>query len=353
MKKILYLLLCMMPLGFVSCESEDEKGDVVPSSLEIAASSLDFDAAGGDGFIDMHAYSQKVTAESSAEWCEITEVTDTKVTFKVAVNEDIESRLATITVATPQEERHISVLQSGVVCTYDTNLEYMYDENAAFEEEIAFSSTLPVVVTIPDEAKSWLSYVAVEGGYKFTGKANNTGSLFRTANVTISSGEKSVVYSFTQYSLSNVTFDDLMGNWNVSYSDGSGSSYTSQAQIGYSTSKVALLVIDLVDVGRLGFEVNFENGALKIPMGQPVGTLTNGWFLYNYPTADGNPIHQNLDYVGKLKMTSSGGLQIVFGEDWASQGLLGMGLFMYTSEQPSDANCEGGFTYILNLKLSK
>lgn len=204
MNKILYTLLAILCIGISACSDDDA---VEVASLNIVQSTVDFSAAGGEGFITLENGNDNLEVLSNMEWCSIKSVTSDKITFNVALNNDLVTRAAAITVKLGGEMKRVSITQSGVIAKYASDTFYRYSENVAFSRTINFTSTLPVSVSINSDAQDWLSYTNAEGGYVFTGTANDTGSA-RLGKATISSGSTSVDYYFYQYGI-----DDLLGQY--------------------------------------------------------------------------------------------------------------------------------------------
>lgn len=261
MKQILYTLLALFCIGMTACDNDDSV--IEATSLDIIESTVDFEAIGGEGFIKVENGSAEMKVLSDAEWCSIKNVTNDKITFDVALNESMATRSAIVKMEIAGKSKQVCITQVGVVSQYETNIFYAYSDNVAITKTINFSSTLPISVTVSDDAKTWLSYVNAEGGFVFTGTANDTGSA-RMGKATIKAGRISIDYYFLQYDI-----DDLCGVWNVSYSDGEAAA-TDIITIVKGTNANGLK-IRMQGLGYSNITADYQNGSIKIPCGQAMG----------------------------------------------------------------------------------
>ena len=112
MNKILYTLLAILCIGVSACSDDDAVED---ASLNIEQSTVDFSAAGGEGFITLENGNDNLEDLSNLEWCSIKSVTSDKITFNVALNNDLVTRAAAITVKLGGEMKRVSITHSGVI----------------------------------------------------------------------------------------------------------------------------------------------------------------------------------------------------------------------------------------------
>ncbi|WP_294469708.1 BACON domain-containing protein [uncultured Bacteroides sp.] len=204
MKKIIYILWAVSCVMMTACSEDDSIVEI--TSLNIVESVVDFDATGGEGFLKVENGSNEMNVTSNTDWCVIKDVTSDKVTFVVDQNNDIVSRSALIKLEFDGQSKQVAITQAGGVSEYESGV-YKRFGNDAFNADISVTSTLPITVSISDDAKDWLNYKAIEGGFGFSGSANDTGDI-RWAKVTITSGKTSSYYYFMQYDV-----DNLLGNY--------------------------------------------------------------------------------------------------------------------------------------------
>lgn len=204
MKKIIYILWAVSCIMMTACSEDDSIAEI--TSLNIVESVVDFDVTGGEGFLKVENGSNEMNVTSNTDWCIIKDVTSDKVTFVVDQNNDVVSRSALIKLEFDGQSKQVAITQAGGVSVYEPGV-YKRFGNDAFNADISVTSTLPIVVSISDDAKDWLNYKAVDGGFEFSGSANDTGDI-RWTKVTITSGKTSSYYYFMQYDI-----DDLLGNY--------------------------------------------------------------------------------------------------------------------------------------------
>ena len=81
-------------------------------------------------------------------------MTSDKITFNVALNNDLVTRAAAITVKLGGEMKRVSITQSGVIAKYASDTFYRYSENVAFSRTINFTSTATHLYTMDLPAAS-------------------------------------------------------------------------------------------------------------------------------------------------------------------------------------------------------
>lgn len=339
MNKILYILLALFCIGVTACDNDDTVIEL--TSLSIVEATVDFDATGGEGFVTLgNSGNLEIKASSSEEWCTIKNVTGNKITFEVAINGGINSRSAMIKI---NEDKFVSITQIGVVSQYDTAIFYPYPDNVAFAKMINFTSTLPITVSIEDDAKSWLSYQETDGGYIFTASANNSGNA-RMGAVKFTSGDASIDYHFLQYGL-----EDLCGIWNASYSDGEDPK-TDEISI---TETAEGLNINIKELGYSRIQAVYQDGSVKIPCAQFMGIAAQTYYIFlggydssGQPVVDENATCQLTPYLTKDKKW---GLIFTDNGSWPN-GLTAMAFWAVV---PSTGAIAGYWDIMHDLSLSK
>lgn len=204
MMKILNLYLIIFCLFFVAgCSSDDDAAAV---KLTIIKSDLDMKAGGGTGTVEFAA-TGTVTATVNADWCQVVEVTDNKVTISVDANTGYPGRSAQIILTDGVSTQQATILQEGAIWKYNRDATYCILTDAGGEASVEMSSNLPIEVNIPAEAAQWLSYELTNDGFKLIAKENTTGKI-RKASVKVVTGVREAEYALLQYD-----GDDLVGEW--------------------------------------------------------------------------------------------------------------------------------------------
>lgn len=204
MKNILNLYLIIFCLFFVAgCSLDDDAATV---KLTIIKSDLDMKASGGTGTVEFAA-TGTVTATVNADWCQVIEVADRKVSISVDANTGYPGRSAQIVLTDGVSTQQATILQEGAIWKYNRDATYFTLTDAAEEVPVEMSSNLPIQVSIPADASQWLSYEMTSDGFKFIAKENLTGKI-RSAIVKVTTGIREIEYALLQYDI-----DDLLGQW--------------------------------------------------------------------------------------------------------------------------------------------
>lgn len=267
MKKILNLYLIIFCTLFVAgCSCDDDATSV---KLAIVKSDLDIKASGGVGSVEYVA-TGTVEATVNVDWCQVTEVTGTKVTVSVDANTGYPGRSAQLVLTDGVSTQQVTVLQDGAVWVYDKAETELRAGNEEEELPVEMSSNLPIEVIIPDEAKDWLSYRLTDEGFSFVVEKNETGSI-RGTRVKVKTGERETSYTVMQYEVT-----DLLGEWGgVAYMLGMGLNgpvaFSPNPTITESAGEYNLF---------LPMEPVFENPAIGVRMKME---YNNGMFLVPIP----------------------------------------------------------------------
>ena len=195
MKNILNLYLIIFCLFFVAgCSSDDDAATV---KLTIIKSDLDMKASGGTGTVEFAA-TGTVTATVNADWCQVIEVADHKVSISVDANTGYPGRSAQIVLTDGVSTQQATILQEGAIWKYNRDATYFTLTDAAEEVPVEMSSNLPIQVSIPADASQWLSYEMTSDGFKFIATENLTGKI-RSAIVKVTTGIREIEYALLQY----------------------------------------------------------------------------------------------------------------------------------------------------------
>lgn len=206
MKKLLYIFILTLSVIIAGCDSDESSVSI----LKVVQSNTTFKAAGGDGSILIEA-TGSVTAVSNADWCTILETDNEKVTFKVKENDDFPGRSTQIIIRNETSTQKITVTQQGAIIIYDENDLEQAVSDAKTSLTIALNGSFPFKVTIPEKAKSWLSYELVDEGIQFNFEENTTHAP-RGTGVEVSIGSRTAKYVMMQYDAK-----DLLGSWVASF----------------------------------------------------------------------------------------------------------------------------------------
>lgn len=206
MKKLLNILIFSMCVLATGCNDDDE----ITSILKVIQSETTFKAAGGEGYIKIEA-TGTVTASSDADWCLIKEVNNEIVTIDVKENFDYPGRYAQIVISNGESNQKVAVSQEGAIIIFN---EADLEQATGNEESslvITMSGSFPFEVSIPENAKEWLSYQLVDEGICFNFKENRTNEA-RGTQVQVTNGARTATFVLMQYDAENI-----IGNWVASF----------------------------------------------------------------------------------------------------------------------------------------
>lgn len=266
--KLYWLIFCT--LFVAGCSSDDDGASV---KLAIVKSDLNIKASGGLGTVE-YVSTGTVEATVNVDWCQVTEVTGTKVTVSVDANTGYPGRSAQLVLTDGVSTQQVTVLQDGAVWVYDKAETELRAGNEEEELPVEMSSNLPIEVIIPDAAKDWLSYKLTDEGFSFIVEKNETGSI-RGTKVEVKTGERETSYTVMQYEVT-----DLLGEWGgVAYMLGMGlngpEAFSPNPTITESEGEYTLF---------LPMEPIFGNPAIGIRMKM---AYSNGMFLVTHPQRQG------------------------------------------------------------------
>lgn len=275
MKKILNICLMMLCVAaFAACSSSD---DEPLGELKIVKSDTNLTSVGGQASIQFSASAGTVTATSDADWCKVSEVTDTEVKLVVDPNTDYVGRNALITLSDGMTKQNVSLIQAGAVLVYDRGEQWQHVGNEASEIEVELYGSFSCQVTIPEYAKSWLSSKPSEDGKKLIFKAEeNTDGTPRGCIAKVVSGDRTLEYEIYQYDVENIT-----GSWKGQYDsalDGKGHGLSNVAIAG-PLANGYYTITGLIDGLAIPVAAIYSDGIFAVPV-QYVGQLAQSQFLY-------------------------------------------------------------------------
>ncbi|MDO4163624.1 MAG: BACON domain-containing protein [Bacteroides sp.] len=308
MKKLsICILVAAWSLILGSCG--DDETYMAEKTLDIAESTVDFWAVGGEGVITLNNVNDNVTAESSAGWCTIVGVSAGKISYTVSQNTTMETRTATIYITASDATGQVSVTQAGFFVDYELETFYAYADNAAFNCDIKFTGDIDITADVDADAADWLSCEKVTGGYVVSAGTNTTGEA-RLGKVSIQAGEMKKVYSFLQYAAT-----DFCREWNASYTTATGEAGSGVWSIA-STETEGIFSMVMQGEEYNAFQAYYQDGAVKIPGYQYLGQQ-QGYPLYlGILSASGYPaISADVTYQLKPCLLADGNWGLAFVDD--------------------------------------
>ena len=257
-----------------ACSNDDNPAE---SGVQvIATSGIDFSAGGGEGTIVVSA-NGAVSASSDKEWCSVT-VEGTTVHVVAAASTEMTSRSALITIASETGSAEVPVVQSGVVTimnVYDLYHTINYEGGTI---HYSFKTNTNYSVTIPEDAKSWLSYEFDENNNElvFT-VAKNDAQTPRGAEVTLAVGTNETVLGISQI---EVQREDLAGEWSCSYLSFGEDPYAGTISMEDDPEK-GLMMSDLYLTPATGalLPLTFEDGILYVTANVSIGVYAQAYLM--------------------------------------------------------------------------
>lgn len=184
----------------VGCSSDEN----VLSALKIVKADVNVKAAGGEASVEFRS-ALPVEVKVGAEWCKVTEQTETLVKFSVEANKGFPGRSTQIIFSDGVENQELTLVQEGAVFIYNEMEQVQRVANEGASLPVEFYGSFPCEVTIAEADKSWLSYIPAEDGrgVSFIVKKNTTGSM-RGSVVKVTCGGRFYTYAVMQYDAENL-----------------------------------------------------------------------------------------------------------------------------------------------------
>lgn len=207
----IFLLLTVLAVVWSGCDNDEN----VISGLDIVSATVDFQATGGEGVIRLQAAGEITVQIDETDWCSIKDIESSQITFDVKENYGVTSRNTSLTVHCGTASKTFHINQAGAVFGYLGNEWLLRTSNEAAELPFTLYASFDVKVEIPEEAKSWLSFLKEDDlrQGKFIVKENTSGAM-RAANINVASGGRTVRYQVIQYDV-----DDMVGIWAGQFRD--------------------------------------------------------------------------------------------------------------------------------------
>lgn len=254
MKKIFSLLITTLCLFVAGC-SDNENDSNIPE-LGIESSEVIFTAGGGEGKITVAV--PNVTAKADQEWFTVS-VSGNVVKVVASENRDVNGRTGQVILTSGNLKRTVPVTQYGI--TIKTNPSEIILAGAGDEQKVEIVCDIPVTVQASD---SWISATQVGDSLIIKAGANDA---IKTRKGTIKLSVTENVFaaiSVSQDPAKPITYDDLLGEWDFNYGEGSKTKVTLTTKTRNESFNVTGLSMKLV----MTFHANGSMEILK----QDVGT---------------------------------------------------------------------------------
>ena len=211
MKKIFSLLIMTLCLFLAGC-SDNENNSNIPE-LGIESSEVIFGAGGGEGSITVVV--PNVTAKADKDWFTVS-VSGNVIKVVASENRDVNGRTGQVILTSGNLKRTVPVTQYGL--SIKTNPSEIILAGAGDEQQVEIICDIPVKVEASD---SWIN--ATQVGDTLIVKAGaNEAIKTRKGTVKLSVTENVyAVISVFQDPAKPLSYDDLLGEWDFNYGEGS------------------------------------------------------------------------------------------------------------------------------------
>lgn len=308
------------------CNNEE---DASTSSLVVLKAETNIDAQGGEGYIEISS-PQQVTAQfADADWCTIKEVTNNKITFTVEANYGYSGRAAQLIMNNGSSNQKITVTQAGAVFVFENSKRIQRVGNAAKVLPVKQYGSFPCIVSIPDEAKAWLSYKEDTNGKggKFS-LTQNLSDDIRFALITVTCGNRSFQYQILQYEV-----DAFLGTWNGQYTPNFTSYYRLTNVVIAKNENGIYSISNLIAEQPYAIKGTEENNTLTFEAGQYLGKMYDMFYL-GLAIIDGRGYFMEEGYKIGLApvILTDGTLGLVFDDTIGNYPTLGFSFLGYIDE---------------------
>lgn len=258
MKKLFILIL--FGLYLAGCDDDNNE----PLEFSIVSSDVNIPAGGGEGTIKVSAFNG-FSAVSDEEWCTVAVSADV-VTVSVPSNGELVNRTAMITIISGDKELKVPVTQAGVVFSVETDK--LIVPRIGGSGQLKVTTNLNFNVSVEEE---WVTYSVDDGVLTFTAEPNaETGA--RHTFAAINSGNFNA-----QVEIIQISYGDLLGDWNLSYLDDEGNPSTAIISLTEDVEGSSYTMAGLP--AGLTLKLLYDNGKLIIENGQFLG-MYSVYFLY-------------------------------------------------------------------------
>lgn len=267
---ILFMAICL--IAITGCNKDE---DTIASDLIILKAQTNMDAQGGEGYVEICS-TQQITAKfTEGDWCTIKEISNDKVTFTVNANYGYSGRAAQLVIDNGISNQKLTVTQAGAIFIFEDNKWIQRVTNEAAILPVKQYGSFPCIVSIPEEAKSWLSYKEDTNGKggKFSLTKNTSGNI-RASVVTVTCGDRSFDYQILQYEV-----DDFLGKWNGQFTPNLQTYYRLQDVVINKEEENIYSVSNLLTGQPYILKGTVENNTLIFEAGQYLGKMNDLLYL--------------------------------------------------------------------------
>ena len=258
MKKLLLIILSCLYL--TGCNDDSEN----PVAFRIVRSDVTLPAVGGEGTIEVSPF-ENISATVDQDWCTVS-VSGHIITVTVPANEGVMNRTALVTISSGAEKLYVPVTQYSTI--FSVSAEKLIILRTGGARQVTVTTNLEKNVSIDDD---WLTYVMEGNVITFTA-APNAEAGARQAVVTVTVGKHTAQIEVVQ-----ISYEDLLGDWNLSFTDDEGTAATAAVTLTADVDGSSYLMSGLP--AGLVAKVLYNNGNLVIESGQYLG-MYSVYYLY-------------------------------------------------------------------------
>lgn len=275
----IYLLLGVLAIIWSGCDKDENS---VPG-LEVISATVNFQATGGEGVIELRSAGEVTVQADDTDWCSVKEVEASRITFGVKENYGIVGRNMSLTVRCGTASETLYISQAGAVFGYLNDEWILRTSNEAAEIPFTLYGSLDFEVKIPTACQSWLSFVwdkDVRKGKFIVGK-NVSGSM-RGTDISVVSGKRSVRYQVIQYDM-----DNMLGTWQGQFSDMEADYALTDVDI-RKDADGTYTVSNMLTGSPFVLHAYASGNCLAFPAGQNTGSDGGLYFFFELVDAKGN-----------------------------------------------------------------
>lgn len=183
-KYLLYSLALFFILFCVGCSDDDDENITV--AFKVLSVDRSYTSAGGEGEITVSEEGVEVSA--NVDWLKAS-VSGKKIELIVAENINLESRTAKVVLSKKGDVQNIAIIQQGYFEETDI-VSGSYDiPSDGTEVTYLLKTSVPILVTLDERAKEWVSYKVNGDNIVFTFKPTPYMGKTRVGNVAIETAD--------------------------------------------------------------------------------------------------------------------------------------------------------------------
>lgn len=346
MRKILNLIL-ITTFGLLIAGCSDDNDSAETSLKVIKSTNISFDAAGGQGTIEVSSASS-IEATVDQAWCAIS-VNGTTISLTASENYGLEGRNALVTISSGGETTSVSISQLGTL--FGTNIsEVTFNVSEAGEAKIAIlANSFPIELTSND---SWIKAKVEKDSVTINVDAT---AAPRQGTLTLTCGKRTIDIDINQTILK---YDDLIGNWTLTSYNFAKTEKTTEPVIiskvegdkSYILSKVGNLDVSCV------INFNSQTGQLSLSS-QYLGTIGayHAYITIIDTSAGSLTWNTTIQYAAKVDTSDPSKLVYRFYDNhsWTDQITDGIGITAFDNKIEDNGKRLGEFQILTDLVLTK